>query len=113
MIERLQENQRLDGLTQTHIIRQAAPELVVAQEMQPIEAGFLVWAQLAGETGWQWTGGYPLEISREQLAQAAALVLEFCIQAQLSAWLSAWSISASWWREKRMPVSFRSPMVNR
>ena len=83
MIDRLQENQRLDRLPQPHVIRQATTKLVFAQEVQPIESGFLVWAQLSYKTLWQRAGCNALEIFRQQLAQAAALVLEFGIQAQV------------------------------
>ncbi|OPZ85295.1 MAG: hypothetical protein BWY76_01475 [bacterium ADurb.Bin429] len=48
-VERLQEDQRLHGFADAHVVRQAAAEAVVMQEMQPVEARLLIMSQLSAE----------------------------------------------------------------
>ncbi len=45
-----EQREHLDGLAQTHVVREAAAEAEIAQEMEPAEAGALVAAQLAAES---------------------------------------------------------------
>src|SRR3954471_21831651 len=49
LFERLQEGKRSDGLARTHVIRKAAAEVVLAQEIEPVESCFLIRSQFAVE----------------------------------------------------------------
>ena len=48
-----QHGQRLNGFAQAHVVGQAAAEMVVLHEAQPVVAGLLVGAQLALEADGQ------------------------------------------------------------
>ena len=47
----LEQGQHLDGLAEAHVVRQAAAEAEVAEEVEPAQPGALIAAELAAEPG--------------------------------------------------------------